>query len=262
MAVRVQTPSDGVAWITGASTGIGRAVAEEMVRRGWRVAVTARNLAELEALAAAYPGRILVAAADVTDAAAMAETVRWIEAEAGPIALAFLNAGLSIHVRAPDLDLVAILRIFEVNVLGVYNGLAALLPVMAARGSGQIALCASVAGYGGLPQASAYSASKAAMIATAEALAIEGRALGILVQAVNPGFVDTPLTRKNDFPMPFLMAPEAAAKRCVDGFGRRRFEIAFPRRFAYFLKFINILPYDLYVGLLALGLRMKRRQSA
>lgn len=251
---RPQKPSDGIAWITGASTGIGRAVAEEMARRGWTVAVTARSVDKLGELAAAFPGKIVLAPCDVTDSAAVAALVSELEDTHGRIALAFLNAGISIPVKTPNLDLGAVRRIFDLNVMGVYNCLAALLPGMSARGSGQVAICASIAGYGGLPNASAYCASKAAMISTAQTIAIEMRGQGVLVQVVNPGFVDTPLTRKNDFPMPFLMQPEAAARRCCDGFARGGFEITFPRRFAYMLKVLNALPYGIYVRLLAFAL--------
>lgn len=263
MSPRVQTPTDGIAWITGASTGIGRATALELARRGWRVAVTARSADKLADLVAdeTAGGRIIAAPCDVTDAAAVAALVNQLEAAHGPIALAFLNAGLSIHVRAPHLDLEAVNRIIGLNVIGVYNCVTPLLPLMAMRGTGQIAICASVAGYSGLPQASAYCASKAAMISTAVSLAIECRAMGILVQVVNPGFVDTPLTRKNDFPMPFLMSADQAGRRCADGLARRGFEITFPRRFAWMLKAINTLPYGLYVRLMAFGFGFRPRKG-
>lgn len=257
MTPRVQTPQDGIAWVTGAGTGIGRATALELARRGWRVAISARRAETLDALAAELPGQFIVAPCDVTDAAAVARTVEELETAHGPVALAFLNAGISIHVRAPNIDLAAVRQIHDVNVMGAFHCIGALLPAMAARKGGQIAICASVAGYGGLPYASAYTASKAAMINAAVALAIECRALGVLVQCVNPGFVDTPLTRKNDFPMPFLMQVEEAGQRVADGLARRSFEITFPRRFATLLKLLNLLPYGLYIRLVAWGIARK-----
>lgn len=253
MSPPVQRPQDGVAVITGASTGIGRAVALEMARRGWRVAALARNAEKLAELAGEGGGRITPFPCDVTDPSAVAETIRRIEREQGPIAFAFLNAGRSIHMTVPDFDVAAIRAIYEVNVLGVFNCVAALLPLMTGRRAGQIALCASVAGYGGLPRSTAYSSSKAAVISAAVGLAIDCRPFNVLVQCVNPGFVDTPLTRKNRFPMPFLMTPEAAARRCVDGFERGGFEIVFPRRMAYGLKALNLLPYPLYIRLMRLA---------
>jgi len=166
MTSQVARPEHGIAWITGASSGIGRATALELARRGWRVAVSARNAAALEEVAEASSGRVRAFACDVTDPAAVDATIARIEAEQGPIALAFLNAGLSIHDRAPDLDAAVARRVIETNVLGLYNALAPLIGRMAARRRGQIALCASVAGYVGLPFAAAYCASKAAAISS------------------------------------------------------------------------------------------------
>jgi NAD(P)-dependent dehydrogenase (short-subunit alcohol dehydrogenase family) len=243
------TPSEGVCWITGASSGIGRSVALEMARRGWTVAVTARRESELEALAReaqGFSGRIVAHAGDVTDPAAMTAVVAAIEGTHGPIAIAFFNAGIAPYIRAPDIDVAAVRQVFDVNVMGVVHGLAAVMPRMAQRRQGQIAVNASVAGYGGLPRAAAYGATKAAMINMCEALKFDCDNLGLVMQVVNPGFIETPLTDKNDFPMPFLMKNEAAAVRVADGLARGGFEITFPRRFALILKFINLLPYALY----------------
>lgn len=257
MRPRPATPADGLCWITGAGSGIGAATALELAGRGWRVAISARRRETLEAVAALAPASIIVAPCDVTDAEAVATTLSTLEAEHGPVARAFLNAGISVHGTAQQLDVAAVRRIIDTNVMGAFHALAPLLPRMAARGKGQIAICASIAGYGGLPGASAYTASKAAMINAATALAIEGRALGILVQCVNPGFVDTPLTRKNSFPMPFLMTPEAAARRIADGLEKSRFEIAFPRRLAWSMKALHLLPQDWYIRLVGFGERFR-----
>jgi NAD(P)-dependent dehydrogenase (short-subunit alcohol dehydrogenase family) len=246
------SPSDGVAWITGASSGIGRAVALEMARRGWTVAATARRDSELDLLAqeaVGLKGRIVGHVADVTDQAQLAAALSAIESMHGPVALAFFNAGIAPYIRAPDIDVEAVRNVFEVNVMGVVNGLALVMPGMAARRKGQIAVNASIAGYGGLPRSAAYGATKAALINMCEALRFDCDQLGLVMQVVNPGFIETPLTGKNDFPMPFLMKNEAAAIRCCDGFERGGFEITFPRRFSYMLKAINLLPYSLYFPL-------------
>ena len=251
-------PGDGVAWVTGASSGIGRAVSLELARRGFTVVVTARRLPELEAVAAeATGGRIVAMAGDVTDREAMAALVGRIEAEVGPLALAFLNAGTFFPMKrgAPfDADLVA--RTFTINVVGTCNALAPVLARMTERGRGQVAINASVAGYGGLPTSAAYGATKAALINMSEALKFNLDLAGVTLQVVNPGFVGTPLTDKNDFPMPFLIEVEDAARRICDGLGQSRFEIAFPRRMAWMLKAINMLPYALYFRLV--GLRTGR----
>lgn len=225
----------------------------ELARRGWRVAVNARRaeaLVELQS-AVADPASIIVAPGDVSDRQAFAEVVAGIEARHGPIVLAFLNAGTYLPVRASPFRPEDFDQTFAINVGGVVNGLAALLPIMSARHFGQIAINASVAGYSGLPTSAAYGASKAALIHMAEALKFDLDPLGITMQIVNPGFVATPLTAKNAFPMPFIIKVDKAARRTVDGFERGGFEITYPRRFAYILKALsNLLPYPLYFSLI------------
>ncbi len=258
-------PKDGVAWVTGASSGIGKAVALELARRGYTVAVTARRHEELETLAhkaESLAGRIVAHEGDVTDEAAMAGIVRAIEQAHGPIALAFLNAGIAPYTRAGDLDVSAFAKAHAVNVMGVVNGLAPLFAVMGARGRGQVGVTASVAGYGGLPRAAAYGASKAAVIHLCEALKYDCDLLGINLQVVNPGFVKTPLTAKNDFPMPTAIEEDEAARRICDGFETAGFEITFPRRLAWTLKLVNLLPYRLYFPLIARATGWNRRSAA
>jgi NAD(P)-dependent dehydrogenase (short-subunit alcohol dehydrogenase family) len=255
-------PTDGAAWVTGASSGIGRATCLELARRGYVVAATARRIDDLEQLAReAEPlaGRIVAHVADVTDAIAMAEAVRTIEMAHGPIVLAFMNAGVAPYTRAGALDPEAFQQAFAVNVMGAVNGMTPLLAMMGPRKRGQIAVNASVAGYGGLPKAAAYGASKAAAIHMCEALKFDCDNLGVTLQVVNPGFIDTPLTRKNDFPMPFLMPMDEAARRICDGFERGGFEITFPRKLAWILKFVNLLPYKLYFPLIARATGWKTR---
>jgi short-subunit dehydrogenase len=262
MTIRTMTPADGVAWVTGASSGIGRATALELSARGWTVCATARRLEDLEILsteAAGRKGRIVAHAGDVTDEQGMTELVQAIEKVHGPIALAFFNAGVAPYTRAGELDVAAFRTAMNVNVIGVANGLAPLLARMAERKKGQVAVNASVAGYRGLPKAAAYGASKAAAIHLCEALKFDCDNLGITMQVVNPGFIDTPLTRKNDFPMPFLMSMDDAAKRVVDGFERGRFEIIFPKRLAFILKALRLLPYRLYFWLVTAGTGWKKQ---
>lgn len=247
---KVMRPQDGCAWVTGASVGIGRALALELASRGWTVHVTARSAERLEALAIiAGPGRIVPRPGDVTDPAAMARIVAGIEADpqgGGPLVLAVLNAGIYRPMRAQDFDAAAARRTFEVNLGGVANALDPVLKAMIARRHGHVAVTASVAGYGGLPAASAYSATKAGLIAMCESLALDLMDLGVRLSVINPGFVDTEATRVNDFEMPLLMPPEEAARRIADGLARPGFEIAFPRRFAWFLRALNRLPNQLY----------------
>lgn len=251
---QIATPADGVVWITGASGGIGRATALDLADRGWTVHATARSAEALEALAAERPGKIVAQPGDVTDSARMNEIVAAIEAER-PIALAILNAGIYQPMRAQEFDAGAVARTFAVNVQGVANGLDPVLKAMIARRKGHVALTSSVAGYRGLPRAAAYSATKAALIAMAEALAFDLIDLDVRISVINPGFVETEATSVNDFEMPFLMKPEAAARRIVDGLSKPGFEIAFPTRFELILKTLGLLPNRAYFAVVrkALG---------
>lgn len=260
MAAYVATPSDGVAWITGASSGIGRQLALELAGRGWTVAATARNAGELAALAAEAPdGRVRAFPGDVTDPAAMARVAAAIEGEAGPIVLAILNAGTYYPVSAVPFERDKFAKTFDINVMGAVNGLAPLIPAMVQRGKGQIWLVSSVAGYGPLPAAAAYGASKAALINMAGGLKFDLDRTGVHIGVINPGFVKTPLTDKNEFEMPFLMPVEEAARRIADGIKRPRFEITFPRRFALMLKAMNLLPYAWYFPFVAKGTKWEKR---
>ena len=229
-------------WITGASSGIGRALALKLAATGTRVAATARSADRLGSLAAEAAG-ITSFAADVTDAPALAALAGRVAAEIGPVDLAILNAGTYAPVdTGKDFDAGLFRRTVEVNYLGVTNAIAAVLPGMLRRGAGHIAIVASVAGYRGLPKAAAYGPSKAALINLAEALKPELEPHGVRISIVNPGFVRTPMTARNDFSMPFLMEPGEAAERIIAGLRAGRYEIAFPRRFAVVLKILRLLP--------------------
>lgn len=242
----------GTAWCTGAGKGIGRAVTKQLAERGVNVAASARTLDDLQSLAdevTATGGRVLPVPVDVTDAEAVLTAFKAAEEALGPIDVVIFNAGTHIPVSAADFSVDAFRTLFETNLMGVVHGLAAVLPRFLERCSGHIVVVSSVAGYRGLPTASAYGASKAALINMCEALKPELDAAGVRITLVNPGFVRTPLTDKNPFPMPFLMEPEAAAERIVQGLERGGFEITFPRRFTWGLKILRCLPYRLYFAL-------------
>lgn len=238
-------PKDGVAWITGASTGIGRQLALDLAREGYVVAATARDEERLIALsraAADLPGRIVPFLCDVTDEKGMEETVAAIERQEGPIVLAVLNAGLFHPTHGERLDAYNFASIFDVNLLGVIYGLVPLADRMRDRGFGQIALVGSVTAYLGLPAAAAYGSSKAALNSIAQSLRYDFDKLNIRLQIVNPGFVATPLTARNHFTMPALMAVEEASRRMRRGFRRGGFEIAFPRRMTWAMKALAMMP--------------------
>ncbi len=170
-----------------------------------------------------------------------------IEAALGPIALAFLNAGVYFPAEREGFSADILWRTFEINVGGAANCLEPTLAAMRRRGRGQIAITSSLAGYGGIPGSLAYGASKSALITMAEALKLTYEPAGLTIQIVNPGFVETAMTAHNDdFEMPFIMSAEAAAKIICDGFERSGFEITFPRRLAYLFKAVCLMPYALF----------------
>ncbi len=253
-------PKDGVVWITGASSGIGRAVALELVSRGYRVAVTARRLDALNELAG-MSEKIHAYAGDVTDREKMAAIVGEIENAHGPIALAFLNAGLYLAAERKIFSPQIIAQTFDVNIGGTVNCLAPVLDAMRPRRAGQIVITSSLAGFGGIPGSLAYAATKAALISMAETLRLTLDDDGINVQVVNPGFVTTEMTAyNNSFEMPFLMTADAAAKRICDGFARGGFEITFPRRLAWTFKAARFLPYALLLPLMKRATRRAVRR--
>lgn len=253
MATTTVGPQDGIAWVTGASSGIGAGLALELQRHGWTVAVTARSAEALERLRQrAVPGAILPMPGDVTDAGRMAEIVAELEEQHGGIALTVLNAGVYLPVDGTDPDLAAFHTSFDVNLKGTVNALVPLVAAMRPRRRGQIAIVASVAGYRGLPTSAAYGATKAGLINLAEAMKFDLDRLGIRLQLVSPGFVDTPATKDNPFPMPHLMSVDAAVAELVKGLeAPTGFEITFPKRFTRQLKALRLLPYRLYFPLVA-----------
>jgi len=249
--------SKKIAWVAGAGKGIGRAVARRLALEGWVVAVSARTTADLASLATeCRTGSIHPYPLDVTDKAATGETLALIEKELGELDLVILNAGTHSPMPAEDFSVETFRFLTETNLMGPVNGLACIIPRFIERKRGHIAVVASLAGYRGLPTAAAYGATKAAVINMCEALKPELEAHGVRISLINPGFVETPLTDRNDFPMPFLISAEAAAERILRGLRRGQFEIAFPWRFAMLMKLLRLLPNGLFF---ALTRRMVRR---
>jgi NAD(P)-dependent dehydrogenase (short-subunit alcohol dehydrogenase family) len=231
-------------WVIGASTGIGAALARELINAGARVALSARNRERLVAIAEGTDA--VVAPLDVTDRAAVQVAAAAVRDALGALDLVILMAGTHSPMRADQFDLARAEQLLAVNLHGPLNCLDAVLPTLLAQRSGGIVLVASVAGYRGLPQALIYGPSKAALIHLAEGLYLDLRKSGIGVYLVNPGFVDTPLTESNDFAMPALMAADKAARRTLEGIAAGRFEIHYPRRFTFWLKLLRLLPYPAY----------------
>jgi NADP-dependent 3-hydroxy acid dehydrogenase YdfG len=234
-------------WIIGASTGIGAALADLLAEKGARLALSARRAGPLEEMAKRYgAGRAIAAPLDITDAAALAAATKRIAAEWGGIDVVVFMAGDYAPMHAWDIDLAAMRKMIEVNLVGFYNGLAAVVPQMLKQGNGMISLVSSVAGYRGLPKSLVYGPTKAALINLAEALYLDLQPKGIGVTVINPGFVKTPLTANNEFRMPYLITPEEAAREIVSGFATGDFEIHFPKAFSKKLKLLRHLSYGLY----------------
>lgn len=240
-------------WIVGASSGIGAALASALLARGARVAVSARRAPELERLAAPHGAQALVLPLDVTDAAAAGPALQHVVAAWGGVDLVVMCSGSHQPVRAWELESASARRLLDVNINGVINSLPPVIGQLLQQGSGGIAVVSSVAGYGGLPTALVYGASKAALINLAETLYLDLAPRGIGVYVINPGFVKTPLTDRNTFAMPALISVEAAAEAIISGFARGDFEIHFPKRFTLWLKLLRLLPYRWYFALVRKG---------
>jgi short-subunit dehydrogenase len=228
-------------WLLGASSGIGAALAKELARRGANVAISARKADKL--LALNIPDALILPC-DATNVASLAGARKQLLLAWLGVDLVIYLAGDYVPMRADSFDLAKAEKVFEVNFLAAMRLTAAVLPDLKAGGG--IAFVASVAGYRGLPKALAYGPGKAALIHFAEVLHLDLSPKNIGVWVINPGFVATQLTAQNNFDMPALMTPEAAAIATVDGLKAGNFEIHFPKRFTLFMKFMALLPYRLY----------------
>jgi short-subunit dehydrogenase len=237
-----------VVWITGASTGIGAEIAKQLADAGVVVAASARSVEKLAALSLGNP-KIRPFALDVTDAAAVASCARSIERDLGPIDLVIAGAGTYTPQDTSVIDPLEYHRMLQVNYMGVIHVLAAMMPTYRNEARGHLSWIASVAGYRGLPKASAYAPTKAALINLAECLKPELDLKGVKISVINPGFVKTPMTDVNDFEMPFLMEAAAAARATIKGLARGKFEVAYPTPFVAILKILRLLPYALYFPL-------------
>ena len=236
-------------WIIGASTGIGAATAQHLLSLGARVALSARNEAALQQLATGY-AEALVLPLDVTDHTQLLHARDRLLAAWQGVDLVLLVAGVYREMRADAMDLNAIEQMLDVNLRSVFHAIHAVVPTLLAQESGGIGIVSSVAGFRGLPRALGYGPTKAALINLAETLYLDLNPRGIGVYLINPGFVDTPATKQNDFEMPALISANEAAVQMMSGIERGEFHIHFPRRFTNGLRFARLLPYRLYFWLI------------
>ncbi|WP_420585683.1 SDR family NAD(P)-dependent oxidoreductase [Ruegeria sp.] len=224
-------------WIVGASEGLGRALAEALSRHGAHLVLSARNADRLAEICASLPNARAVPF-DVTDL----DAVRRAVAETGEVDGLVYNAGAYEPMRSGDWDTEAVLAMTDVNYTGALRVLGETMPGFVRAGRGDITLIGSLSGYRGLPAAVGYAASKAALVSLAETMRFDLKDSGVTVRIVNPGFIKTRLTEKNNFKMPMLMTPEDAADRVVKAMSRRRFRTDFPAPFSWLVRLIDYLP--------------------
>ncbi|WP_170382160.1 SDR family NAD(P)-dependent oxidoreductase [Ruegeria atlantica] len=224
-------------WIIGASEGLGRALAEALSRQGAHLILSARNADRLVEICATLPNAQAVPC-DVTDL----DTVRRAVSEVGEIDGLVYNAGAYEPMRTGDWDTEAVLAMADVNYTGALRVLGETVPGFVREGRGDITLIGSLSGYRGLPAAVGYASSKAALVSLAETMRFDLAGTGVTVRIVNPGFIKTRLTDKNNFKMPMLMTPEDAADRVVKAMLRRRFRTNFPAPFSWVIWLLDYLP--------------------
>ena len=244
-----------IIWITGASSGIGKALAIKFAENGWIVAASARRenlLNELKQINQnIYPFPL-----DVTEIENCKTVANKILEQFKNIDICVFGTGMHDPKSEKTFNLKKIREIMEVNYFGTMNSINSIYEYFSEKKSGQISIISSVAGYRGLPAAGAYCASKAALTSFTESLNFDMLKKNVRVSLISPGFIKTPMTDQNDFPMPMIKSPEFAANEIYKGLTiKKTFEIHFPKAFTYFLKFLQILPSSMYFKLVAKGMK-------
>lgn len=249
-----------VAFITGASSGLGAGLARRLARSGYAVALAARRRDRLDEVAQAVRtsgGTALPLACDVREPDQVRSAVRAAVTELGPVDLLIANAGVSRMTRAEELSASQIEDVMRTNFLGPVYAVEAVLPSMLERRSGHLVAVGSLTGYGGLPKTAAYSASKGALHNFFESLRIDLRGTGVDVTVITPGYVKTELTEKNAYRMPFLMELDDAVERMARAIERREALVAFPLPLFALVWAAQILPASIYD---LLGSRVRREK--
>ena len=244
-----------VIWITGASSGIGKALAIKFAENNWIVAASARReklLTELNHI----NDNIHSFPLDVTEIDKCKIVAKNIIDQFGDINICVFGTGMHDPKSEKTFNLDKIRKIMEVNYFGTMNSINSIYEFFSEKKNGQISIVSSVAGYRGLPAAGAYCASKAALTSFAESLNFDMQNKNVRISLISPGFIKTPMTDQNDFPMPMIKSPEFAANEIYNGLIKKKgFEIHFPKVFTYFLKFLQILPGSLYFKLVSRGMK-------
>ena len=233
-------------WITGGSTGIGKALAIRFANEGWNVAISARRENLLKELSDRFEN-ISPFPLDVTDKENCKNIFNQVKEKFGDIDICFFSTGTWDPKKEKDIDVEQIEKVFKINFFGTVNSIKAVEEYYKNRNEGTLAIVSSIAGYRGLPNSTGYGPSKSALNNLAESLYFDFGRHNVRVCLVSPGFIKTPMTDKNDFKMPFLKTPEFAADKIYDGLvNKKSFEIHFPKELTLTLKFFSILPYKLY----------------
>ena len=237
-------------WITGASSGIGKAVAEKFANEGWNVAISARREQLLEEISNEYEN-ISSFPLDVTNKSNCNEVFNQIINKFQNIDICFFSTGTWDPKKEKDIDVEQIENVFKVNSFGTLNSIKAVEEYFKNKKDGTITIVSSIAGYRGLPNSTGYGPSKSALNNLAESLYFDFGRSNVRVCLVSPGFIKTPMTDKNDFKMPFLKTPEYAAEKIYDGLvNKNSFEIHFPKSLTMILKILSFLPNKIYFGLI------------
>jgi short-subunit dehydrogenase len=246
-------------WLIGASSGIGFELAKKFCSNGYNVIISARSLNNLQELkneidqlkknssSSQNFGEVMIETVDVIDINSLNIAWQNIVAKYPQIDLAIFASAIYERMSLKNFDLNLAKKIVDVNFNGFLNFLSIVAPYFITRKSGHIATIASVAGYRGLPQSMCYGATKSAIINLCEGIYPELKSQNVAISVINPGFVKTRLTDKNNFAMPFIISPQKASDFIFKGLVAKKFEIDFPKRFTMILKFLRILPYKFYL---------------
>ena len=251
--------SNKVIWITGASTGIGKAIAIKFSKNGWNVAISARRLELLEEISKQNQN-VFSFPLDVTNKDNCHKVFSEIKNKLGKIDLCVFSTGTWDPKKEKEIDVEQIENVMKVNFFGTLNSIKSIEKYFKDLGEGHISIVSSIAGYRGLPNSTGYGPSKSALNNLAESLYFDFKRYGVRVSLISPGFIKTPMTDKNDFKMPFLKTTEYAADKIYDGLvNSNAFEIHFPKQLTLVLKFLKILPNWLYLKLLSKLTKYQKR---
>ncbi len=237
-------------WITGGSTGIGKALAIKFANEGWNVAISARRIDLLDELSNKYEN-ISSFQLDVTNKSKCKEVFNEIKNKYENIDICFFSTGTWDPKKEKDIDVEQMEEVFKVNFFGTVNSIKAVEKYFKERKNGIITIVSSIAGYRGLPNSTGYGPSKSALNNLAESLYFDFKRSNVRICLVSPGFIKTPMTDKNDFKMPFLKTTEYAAEKIYDGLiNKNVFEIHFPKSLTLLLKLFSFLPSKIYFNLI------------